>query len=212
MSKRAFLRALAILPLLSACTGILGIEQATHDPALDEPRGGGGQPGDSGGAPKTPCEEYCATALRNCAGANSLYASSDACLAVCNTFPAGTAGADSGNSLACRMKYAKLAGTVGELDINCPAAGPGGDGVCGTNCEGFCTIALAACPTSTVVNVDSCAGLCARLPDQGGYDASIQKGNSVQCRLYHASAATLDPVVHCPHVAGVGPCSATSTP
>jgi hypothetical protein len=60
--------------------------------------------------------------------------------------------------------------------------------------------------------VDSCAGVCQRLPDNGGYDSSIQKGNSVQCRLYHASAATLDPTVHCPHVAGVGPCSPTATP
>ena len=38
------------------------------------------------------------------------------------------------------------------------------------------------------------------------YGTSIQNGDSVQCRLYHVTAATLDSRTHCSHAAGVALC------
>jgi len=201
----------ALASTVVGCSGVLGIEKAEHDEKLDR-RSAGGQSGNSGGAGgatttlKPLCERYCDAALANCSAEHSLYTSRDVCLGVCRTFDPGQAGDDGVNTAECRLRFAIAAGTVGELDLNCPAAGPGGDGHCGTNCEGFCTIARGACSDSTVVTVDTCAGLCAKLPDQGGYTDQIQSGNSVQCRLYHASAATFDPRTHCAHVAGIGAC------
>jgi len=39
------------------------------------------------------------------------------------------------------------------------------------------------------------------------YDTSIQAGDSIQCRLFHVTAATLDSVSHCAHAAGVALCA-----
>jgi hypothetical protein len=204
----------ALTPALGACAGILGIDKAEHDEKLDKPATGTGGSGgtDSDALPKTLCDRYCDAVLANCSAENALYTSRDVCMGVCNTFEPGTEGDDGVNTAQCRLRFAQLAGTVGELSLNCPAAGPGGDGHCGTNCEGFCTIGVAACTASKLITVDSCAGMCARLPDPGGFTDKIQAGNSVQCRLYHASAATFDPTTHCPHVAGFGPCAVNSTP
>jgi hypothetical protein len=44
-------------------------------------------------------------------------------------------------------------------------------------------------------------------PDNLRFNASIDEGDSLQCRLYHVSAATLDPVLHCPHAGGAPPCA-----
>jgi hypothetical protein len=38
------------------------------------------------------------------------------------------------------------------------------------------------------------------------YSTAIQDGDSVQCRLYHVTAATLDSRTHCSHAAGVALC------
>jgi hypothetical protein len=38
-------------------------------------------------------------------------------------------------------------------------------------------------------------------------DITVQKGDSVQCRLFHVSAATINEVLHCPHAAGQAPCA-----
>jgi hypothetical protein len=54
----------------------------------------------------------------------------------------------------------------------------------------------------------NCLDACAPLADTGSYDDSQQTGYTVQCRLYHVTAATLDPTLHCPHVDGIGPCAA----
>jgi hypothetical protein len=198
-------------PVFGACAGILGIEKAEHNEKLDKVGGSGGSPA-ADAKPKALCDRYCDAVLANCSAENSVYTSRDVCMGVCETFPPGQEGDDGVNTAECRLQYAIAAGAVGELPLNCAAAGPGGDGKCGTNCEGFCTIGLKACADSMVITVDSCAGICARLPDPGGFTDQIQSGNSVQCRLYHASAATFDPRTHCIHVAGVGPCSANAPP
>ncbi|HEX7668558.1 MAG TPA: hypothetical protein VF395_03195 [Polyangiaceae bacterium] len=200
-----------------ACSGVLGIEKAEHDEKLDQTgaggKGAGGSDGTSGTSstggtatgPKTLCERYCDTVMANCTGDNPVYKSRAVCDEVCKVLPPGRPGDTDVDSIECRLHFAELVATLGEASVNCPAAGPGGDGICGANCEGFCTIALAACPDSPVSGV-GCAKACSDLPDPGGYTSNIDSGDSVECRLYHASAATVDPATHCRHTGGVGAC------
>ena len=44
-------------------------------------------------------------------------------------------------------------------------------------------------------------------PSNVTYNTTVQEGNSVQCRLFHVTAATLDPIAHCVHAAGLAPCA-----
>jgi hypothetical protein len=54
--------------------------------------------------------------------------------------------------------------------------------------------------------MEDCLDECADLDDVGFYTSQITKGQDLQCRIYHVNAATGDPVFHCPHAAGAGPC------
>jgi hypothetical protein len=147
----------------------------------------------------------------SCTGTSAQYASQVACLAVCEQLPAGTAGATSGNSVQCRIGRAQLAATTGEATNYCFSAGPGGGGVCGTDCEGYCTVMTGKC--SQFSSVNQCRTACASVPDLSlpprnlRYDVSQQSGDSLQCRLFHVSAASVDPVGHCAHAAGAAPCN-----
>jgi hypothetical protein len=158
-----------------------------------------------------PCLDYCNTVQTSCTGKSAQYASQVACLAVCEQLPAGTVGATSGNSVQCRVGRAQLAATTGEPANYCFSAGPGGGGVCGTDCDAYCTLMTAKCPTE-LGNLAQCRTSCSLVPDLSlpptnlRYDASQQSGDSLQCRLFHVSAASVDPVGHCGHAAGDTPC------
>jgi hypothetical protein len=60
----------------------------------------------------------------------------------------------------------------------------------------------------TFASESACLTACADVNDLGGYTTSTQAGDSIQCRLYHVSAASLDPKTHCPHAAGEQICVA----
>jgi hypothetical protein len=204
---RAALRLLALaaalVPAWSGCSSVIGIEEAR----LDVGTGTGGAP-----VAQSLCEKYCASAMTNCTGDFKLYFSTAECLTTCAVFDEGSEGDKSGNTVSCRLRFADLAGTVGEPSVNCPAAGPGGNGRCGSNCEGFCAMALAACGSFLPelprdFEPDQCEEFCGTLPDSHDFDIRKDVGDSVQCRIYHSSAATIDPDTHCRHVAGVGPCA-----
>jgi hypothetical protein len=156
------------------------------------------------------CERYCDTIAAACTGDNEQYASPMACRAVCALLDPGERGNFSGNSIECRLARAQLAQATGEPASYCSSAGPGGGGVCGTDCEGFCTIMAQTC--TLMGSFEQCLPLCGDVPnltDQDEaltYATSIQDGNSVQCRLYHVTAATLDSRTHCSHAAGVALC------
>ena len=210
-----------VLPAWAGCSSILGLEEAHLDSTPAE-----------GGPPRTLCEQYCDAALANCpdltkeGGPNyTLYFSRAECMATCAVFPEGEAGDESGNTMHCRLRAAGLAVDLEEPETYCPIAGPGGNATgaqpgCGANCEGFCTMARAMCPATfdaveSELTVENCDSFCADLPDLGGFDIDQDNGNSVQCRIYHASAATLDAATHCLHVADKieidrpgGPCHA----
>lgn len=65
------------------------------------------QAGPSGGnVCGTWCENYCALALRNCAGVNAIYADTAACLALCAGFPTNGPWDRMSNSVQCRIMEA----------------------------------------------------------------------------------------------------------
>jgi hypothetical protein len=157
------------------------------------------------------CLDYCNTVQASCTGTSAQYASQIACLAVCEQLPPGTAGATSGNSVQCRIGRAQLAATTGEPANYCFSAGPGGADVCGSDCEGYCTLMTAKC--RQLGTQSQCEASCSIVPNLSSpptnlhYDASQQSGDSLQCRLFHVSAANVDPVGHCAHAAGEAPCN-----
>jgi hypothetical protein len=200
----------------NGCADLLGFEPAELDPISIGSDAGTRAPlppqvtPDAGDAAPTLCERYCDTVLAACGRdadgtSYAVYDSRLTCLTQCAWLDPGQAGDQSGNSVSCRLNSARLALQLpGERPSACPAAGPGGDGVCGTNCEGYCTLMQAEC--SAVLDTSDCATLCPAIPDLGGFDTSQIQGNSLQCRLYHLQAASVSPVNHCPHVAGGFPC------
>jgi hypothetical protein len=153
---------------------------------------------------------YCDTVAANCTGTEEQYASTTACLAVCDLLDPGNPGDTSGNTVQCRLGRAQLAASTGEASNYCFSAGPGGAGVCGSDCEGYCSVMTPTC--QQLGSVASCLQACALVPDLSGppsslkYNTSMQSGNSLQCRLFHVSAASVDPVTHCTHAAGQSVC------
>jgi hypothetical protein len=180
------------------CDRIAGIEAAHLDPALAD------------GAASLACSEYCATVTQNCTGDFAVYQSAAACQAVCAYLPPGSPADTEGDTVSCRLQSARLAGDTGEPDVHCPAAAPGGFGVCGSDCEGYCVLMQQICPArfaGAYQDLVDCNAQCATLPSLGAFDLSQSSGNSVNCRLWHVSAAALDPEAHCGHAAGDPPCT-----
>jgi hypothetical protein len=158
------------------------------------------------------CLEYCDTLSASCTAMNQQYASRLACLAVCELLPPGTAGVVSGNTVQCRLARARSASSTGEANLYCASAGPGGADVCGSDCDGYCTAMTAKC-SREIGNLNQCLAACSIVPDLSRpptnqrYNVSMQSGDSVQCRLFHVTAATLEPAMHCGHASGLTPCS-----
>lgn len=155
------------------------------------------------------CANYCSTITANCGAANTMYTSEATCLATCAGWQPGTAADMSGNTLGCRIYHAGVA--AGNPGLHCRHAGPGGDGVCGANCEGFCTLAMRACtgqPTPPYASISACMTTCAGFATTPPYDATQTAGNTFACRLYHATAASTAPAIHCAHLGmSSPPCS-----
>jgi hypothetical protein len=212
-----------------SCRQIIGIEGAELDPslagassgatqqasavstagagaaAIEESAGAGGDNGHSAST----CEQYCSAVTSNCTGAFAVYASFDTCLSVCVNLPPGEPDDRNVNSVQCRLHAALLAGD--EVSHYCPIAGPGGNGECGTNCQGLCSLRTQICAQYADVAMDACLSSCATLDDLGTYSTDPTlgqyRGAHVQCRLYHVSAAAVDDAQqHCSHADGAAPC------
>lgn len=145
------------------------------------------------------CEAYCATIGANCTGEHAQYGSLETCLATCAALTPGTPADTGGNTLGCRAYHAGAAADMPA--VHCTHAGPGGDGVCGSNCESFCSIAAVACPDAWPDDA-ACQTACGTFSPDESYDATDVGGNSFACRLYHLTAAALDPATHCAHIKG----------
>jgi hypothetical protein len=174
----------------------------------------GASSGDAGGdvasetlpaGPPT-CADYCATIQAACEATRPQYSNDDDCLASCKAFPVGAADDTSGDTLGCRLGYArKAAASTDMAAAHCTHAGPGGDGVCGENCAGYCDIALMYCTDANQAKLydtrDACLTDCAkRLTDMKldtGDVARTDMGNQVACLLYHAQMGAVAPSGHC---------------
>lgn len=165
------------------------------------------------------CDKYCEEIMEQCVGDMQQYRDLRQCSKVCKLFPEGElASDDNENTVACRLRYAAnaryAAGT--EQSAYCRQAGPGGDGRCGTNCEGYCTLMMQVCSAEVTdiyryETVSECIDACSALPvsDEPYSSASlvVADGNHVQCRLFHVtSAAMLDAEEHCEHAIGITLC------
>ncbi len=160
-----------------------------------------GSTGEDTGAP-VDCSAYCDLVMENCSGDFSQYGTPGTCMTSCAAFPPGSPGDMAGNSLACRHYHAGLAFMLN--DVHCGHAGPGGDTACGSNCEGFCAIAGEYCPDAWADNA-ACLAACETFPKDEVYDANDVSGDTFACRLYHVTAASLDPTTHCGHIKGDSP-------
>jgi len=166
--------------------------------------------GDDGGmTSELTCANYCTAITANCTGTNQQFSGMNECMSSCMHYPVGVAADTSGNTLGCRTYHAGAAMTG--PDVHCRHAGPGGDGVCGANCESFCALVLGECTGALMQyggDMGTCMTACAGFATTPAYNSSQTSGNTFACRLYHATAASVNPTTHCPHTgASGGPCS-----
>ena len=226
----AFLGVLALS--VAACTSTTAVQSAPdggrESGAGGDAGGGGGEgaadgdegvAGESGaaagaaGAAGKLCDAYCERVQAACVDDAAVYTGAATCLGVCGALPPGAPGDESGNSVECRLRQAEHAIDTAEPAIHCPGAGPGGDGTCGQNCESYCVLLQRLCPArfdAAYDGLSACAAACTEIPDPGGFTITVSQGDSLQCRLWHVSAATVDPSMHCGHAAGDAPCVAAS--
>lgn len=223
------MRAFLILALLAGCGGSDGDGPPDAEPdatpvALD-------------------CPTYCGQIQANCTGTNAQYPDMANCMATCGTFTVGTSMVTdtSGNTLGCRVYHSGAPAKTAPA-MHCPHAGPAGDqltatpqGGCsgGDACASFCALEIKACgsvdaplpgnprdstnnPIFQYQNMANCMSVCA------GYDkthvySTTSAGNSLACRLRHATTAAIsvaNAMTECPYTGmpPTGPCTGTPTP
>ena len=105
---------LALALYVGAACGGDGGDSGDQDEAPGDAGGGRDASGDDGGnadasAASASCADYCESIMASCTGDLAQYKFMPTCLASCALFPAGEAGADSGDSIACRVTHAALA-------------------------------------------------------------------------------------------------------
>ncbi len=208
---------------LGACQSLAGIEDRTFTGNA----GDAGDTGDGGALPPTEqCQKYCSLAKDVCGGTNALYADDSTCLGICALLLPGEEIEPQGNTVACRINQLEVAqqvtpGEPATLPDYCAKAGPGGNGTCGSNCESYCQLYAGACQAdqpqlgNTQYNQKTCVAKCQGLTNLDTFDwMSNYSGDTLQCRLAHTSAATVNPGEHCVHAQlqaqgqanPVGPC------
>ncbi len=188
---------------LGACQAIAGIEDRPYVAS------------DAGPDPTVTsqdCRDYCAKSREVCG--DLLYRTDEACLATCALLPLKGIAT---NSVACRRQERDRAlQTCEDLERYCANAGPCGNGACGSNCENYCQLFAQACtdsfkkydaaaeatPDESDTGKSFCVAKCQGLTDTGLYDSTDQGnylGDTLQCRIVHATSSTIDPDNHCDH-------------
>lgn len=192
---------LSLALLLAACSDSGG---STNDAATDAQTTGTPTGGAEDTSGNFDCATYCERITANCTGGNAQYSNQQLCEATCGRLDPGSASDKTGNTLGCRLYHAGAA--EGDPDTHCTHAGPGGNGMCGSNCEGFCGIATRACP-DVWPELAACETTCATFSNAEPYDAGDISGDTLACRLYHLTVATVYPADHCAHTGAVSdPC------
>lgn len=186
-----------ITPWLAAAILVAGCSNSSSPGDLGTNQDLGTSAHDMAGAGSPTCSQYCTTIMANCTGSNQQYTTLANCMASCMAMPVGTSSDSSGDTLGCRINHA----TFAKMDpvTHCPHAGPGGAGVCGTNCQGYCQIAEMYCTGANQIYSDAsdCASTCAQFDDTVRYDISVMTGGSTACLLYHSQEASTNPPDHC---------------
>lgn len=159
---------------------------------------GDGDEGSGGAA--DPCPEYCTLVNEHCEGDQAQYSGQSACESVCVGMAPGTPDDQLGNTVGCRTFHAINAAE--DPDTHCVHAGPAGGGVCGGNCESFCSLALQLCTGDAAqwADVESCLADCEQFPDDVPFSEGQTTGDTFACRLAHLSLAGLQPAPHCSHI------------
>jgi len=181
---------------------------------------------DAAAAVALDCATYCTEILANCTGDNVQYADSAHCMAACGSFAPGALTDTGGqNTLGCRIYHAGTPSATTPA-THCPHAGPGGDktnvvapaGTCGDACTSFCTLEIKACGVTgdaggngQYASQAACLTSCAGFPNKDKLYSPASHGDSLACRLYHATNAAIsgNAVTHCPHT-GPSPAGATN--
>lgn len=184
------------------------------------------------------CPTYCTEVLANCTGANAQYPDMAHCIGTCASFTVGTSKVTdtAGNTLGCRIYHGGTPSMTAPA-THCVHSGPGGDqinlpagtapAVCsgGDVCASFCALEVKACGTlaapiagipAQYQDAAACMTACAGFDKTHAYGTTAA-GNSLACRLYHATNAAVSAttaVTHCPHTAATptGPCAGTAMP
>lgn len=182
----------------SSSTGDAAESSSTGDAQAESSTGG------DDGAALQACEDYCGLITDHCQDEVAQYPGTELCESTCANVPQGAAGDELGNSVACRTFHAVLAAEGPEE--HCPHAGPAGDGICGSDCESFCSLAASTCgDLSPFAGSEDCVSQCEAFPNDVEYSAEVPDGDSYACRLRHLTLASLQPEIHCSHIATDSP-------
>ncbi len=224
MPDRIFVVAIVALAASSAACGSSSGDGSGGAGGGEAGQGGAAttSQGTGGDAPELTCDYYCSKIMTGCVDGNQQYPSEESCQVACETYPPGTLADKRGDTLGCRiyqLGFLRLS-----ADTKCAHGGPSGgdlhggiDGICGDGCQAFCTLEEAVCTGANQQYADSeaCLAACNAFPgpeSSNDFDVGDQAEDTFNCRLYHLTAATSDPAVHCPHtkVAETGdPCTGT---
>jgi len=182
---------LGCLLLAFGCQSIAGVEDVSY----------------AGGA--LGCPGFCKTVMEACTGDNAVYTSQAACEQICGSFSPGNPDNAEGNTLACRAQQAdhayRFRSDPGESRTNCAAAGPGGDATCTVyknqpDCEGYCEIYMRACKKADwgFMNEQQCVESCSAFARPDPFSvAGGENGDTLACRLQHATLALDSPDLNC---------------
>jgi hypothetical protein len=170
------------------------------------------------------CTNYCTTIATSCTGNLAQFGGTSAadatahCMGTCATFM--NSATQAGDTIGCHLYHAQVAGMPGNATTHCPHAGPGGDvlgttsATCGDPCVNFCSIVQGACTGANVVYattaecMTTCSGFLTPTPvapytvNTTTFPSTNPSGNTLACRLYHATNAAVSAaaaVTHCPH-------------
>jgi len=150
----------------------------------------------------TPCQSYCSLMGFSCnATANNPFPDAAFCAAACANYDqGGDASTTAGPTVFCKIYHATV--SIGDKS-HCEHAAPSGANLCGSRCEMYCGISNKTCTANNKIynTYSDCMAFCE--PMTNGTVAD--RGNDTKdCRIYHAVAAHLDPVLHCKHASASG--------
>ena len=159
------------------------------------------------------CASYCATLMQNCTGGdgsvnggnpdpsktNQQFTGMEQCMASCAAMPLGTMADQSGNTVGCRLNHANAAASDPKKE--CTIAGPGGEGICGSDCDGYCQIAMKYCvaanQAAVYTDLADCQKQCAATTDDVPFNIARDSGDHVACLLAHVQDGSVAPTDHC---------------